>query len=564
MKIIMEFDIHQFQWQFINSPSEDDFCSLCRKILSEPMLTECCGTHICKSCAEPTMRSGKLLQCYTCNETSATCMVDKSKWRNILELKVYCPYQAMGCKWTGCIKKYHIHLSVNCVGTHSRQAKKDELFATTDDGSSPVVRAKYDIFTKEDLFERRSDHTKPIRCHNRCGKRIMPHEQSAHNKVCLELIIPCEYEYAGCSSYSERKHLAKHMKNNLLEHSHLQSSLVRCKLEESCRKWQESIDESKSMLQKYLLPVLKLGDLIEQSLMSTGIQSIPQVVEMHNDQEQIVREAAAKQQPSMLWELKRQNLTLESKLHAAQFSEVWKGMQFDEYEVVIKKHKLGTTTASNFLQEAHILAKLEHENIVCFVGVCTEEEPTLVITEYMCHGNLLNFLKHEGKLLTLADKLTIIQHIVSGMAYLESMNCIHRAVSSRSILIGDYLKCKIGSFSLAHILDGNELEYKIPQGERVPIRWSAPEVLNENKCSTKSDVWSFGILQYEIITSEGLKMTNTKAESFITSGIVLDSPPNCPKDLYEIMILCWKMEADSRPSFSVVEELLEDVKSTDN
>ena len=559
----MEFDIHQYQWQFITSPSEDDFCSLCKKILSEPMLIECCGAHICKSCAQPKMRSGKLLQCYACNETSVPCIVNKSKWRNIQELKVYCPYQAMGCKWTGCIKKYHVHLAVNCVATRSRQAKKNEL--TTSVGSGPVVRAKYDEFTKEDLHQRRSDRTKPIHCRNRCRKMIMPHEQSVHNKVCLELIVPCEYEYAGCSSYSERKHLAKHMKNNLLEHSHLQSTLVRSKLEESHSDWQESIDENKIMLQKYLLPVLKLSDVIEQSLMSPAIQGISQLLEKHNDLEQNARAVAAKQQPSVLWELKRQNLTLESKLHAAQFSEVWKGMLFGKYQVAIEKHKLGTTTTSNFLQEAHILAKLEHKNVLGFIGVCTEgEEPALVITEYMCRGNLLNFLKNEGKLLTLEDKLTIIRSIVSGMAYLESLNCIHRAVSSRSILIGDSLECKIGNFSLAHILDGGELEYKIPQGERGPLRWSAPEILNENKCSTKSDVWSFGILQYEIITSEGLKMTNTKAESFITSGNILDSPSNCPEDLYEIMVLCWNMEADSRPTFSLVEELLEDVNCTEN
>ena len=140
----------------------------------------------------------------------------------------------------------------------------------------------------------------------------------------------------------------------------------------------------------------------------------------------------------------------------------------------------------------------------------------------MIHGNLLQFLRSHGKTLAHPEQLDIIQQVASGMAYLAGINCVHRSLTSRSVLVGNELKCKIGSFTVAHMLDKDECEYKIPQGERVPTKWSAPEILLHSTCSTKSDVWSFGILQYEVMTCGVLKVPNTRVEDLVNLGDICD------------------------------------------
>ena len=97
---------------------------------------------------------------------------------------------------------------------------------------------------------------------------------------------------------------------------------------------------------------------------------------------------------------------------------------------------------------------------------------------------------------------------------------------------------------------------RVPQGERAPVKWSAPEVLIESKCTTKSDVWSFGIVQYEIITKRVVKMSNSKAETFITRGPELDRPLECPEHIHQVILQCMSRDPTSRPSFSVLSGIM--------
>ena len=578
-----QFNIHEYQGQFIESPSDTDYCSLCRKILKEPMLTECCGTHLCKTCAQPNIRYEKLQECHKCDRQTVSCILDKPKWRNVLELKVKCPFQEQGCEWTREIGESYDHLIVEC---------EHMSFECNHGCGKKLVRQKIaDHLEKhcpkrqvtcEHCNERgeaeaiRGDHLLKcpdclIVCPSGCGTQFKQAQYDEHRETCGEVIVPCEFKYAGCDICLQRKLLPEHLREDTRKHIHLQSKFVQDKLEVSEQDFISQIEVSERIYDLYLQSAqAKTEEILEASseqmkkITAESKKQLEQLsknvdyklVDLDNNLQVLYEQNQQKvtklleKVPDTLWQLDLGALHFESKIASGQFNEVWKGLQYELRQVAIKKHKLGSMTSSNFLQEALVMRDLEDDNILTLFGVCTKEEPMLIVTEYMTHGNLLHFLRNEGKEMSLSQQVSIIRQAASGMAYLESIKCVHRAVNSRSVLIGDSLQCKLGSFSLAKILEEDEQEYKIPQGERVPIKWSAPEVLIRNKCSSKSDVWSFGVVQYEVLTLRGLKMTVAMAETFIRTGSKIEQPPGCPQPLYDLVVQCLRKDPDTRPSFS--------------
>eukprot|EP00063_Salmo_salar_P085639 XP_014060474.1 PREDICTED: tyrosine-protein kinase SRK2-like [Salmo salar] len=263
------------------------------------------------------------------------------------------------------------------------------------------------------------------------------------------------------------------------------------------------------------------------------------------------------------WEIDRTSVKLLKKLGAGQFGEVHEGLWNDTTAVAVKTLKPGTMDAKDFLQEAHIMKTLRHPKLIQLYAVCTVEEPIYIITELMKNGSLLDYLqKDKGTQLVISDQIEMAAQVAAGMAYLELQNYIHRDLAARNVLVGENNICKVADFGLARVfMMESENVYEAKEGTKFPVKWTAPEAIHSGKFTIKSDVWSFGILLYEIMTFGGMPyptMTNYEVVQQLPKGYRMPNPSRCPMVMYEIMSDCWKENENDRPTFETLQWKLED------
>ncbi|KAF3702490.1 Tyrosine-protein kinase FRK [Channa argus] len=263
------------------------------------------------------------------------------------------------------------------------------------------------------------------------------------------------------------------------------------------------------------------------------------------------------------WEIDRKSIKMMRKLGAGQFGEVFEGIWNETTAVAVKTLKPGTMDPEDFLREAQIMKRLRHPKLIQLYAVCTMEEPIYIITELMKNGSLLEYLlKDKGSTLRISDQIEMAAQVASGMAYLELQNYIHRDLAARNVLVGENNICKVADFGLARVfMKENENVYEAREGTKFPVKWTAPEAIHHNKFTIKSDVWSFGILLYEIMTFGQMPypaMTNYQVVQRIPQGYRMPCPPSCPKVMYDIMIDCWKENEQERPTFETLQWKLED------
>ncbi|XP_051501869.1 tyrosine-protein kinase SRK2-like [Myxocyprinus asiaticus] len=255
------------------------------------------------------------------------------------------------------------------------------------------------------------------------------------------------------------------------------------------------------------------------------------------------------------WEIERSLLTKIKKLGSGEFAEVWQGRWNNTTDVAIKEFKV---SSPNIKTEIEIMKELCHKRLLKLYGVCTIDKPIWIITELMKNGSLKKFLisHKEQQDLEFPLLMDFAVQITEGMIYLEN-KIVHRDLRADNILLTDMQSCKIADFGLAELsLTGNQ---RSSSDMKVPVKWMAPEIF-ENKCYTsKSDVWSFGILLTEIVTYGDDpypgqdKITCIRA---VQRGQRMERPPGCPEALYDIMLLCWRSKPEERPTFTELKEKL--------
>ncbi|XP_069573501.1 protein-tyrosine kinase 6-like [Brachyistius frenatus] len=259
------------------------------------------------------------------------------------------------------------------------------------------------------------------------------------------------------------------------------------------------------------------------------------------------------------WELPKEEFTLEEELGSGYFADVYRGRWKNHINVAIKTLKSDSEmNHREFHREVQILKSLRHHHLISLFAVCTASPPYYIITELMEKGSLLNFLRGpEGQHQDVALLIDMGAQVADGMSYLEAKNSIHRDLAARNVLVGEDYICKVADFGLARVI---KEPFYITEDKKIPYKWSAPEAISHGKFSNKSDVWSFGILLYEIITYGGVPypaFNNQEVYEQVTKGYRMPAPTNCPNFFYQIMLKCWLAEPDDRPDFKTLKAQLE-------
>uniref|UniRef100_A0A671PM95 receptor protein-tyrosine kinase n=1 Tax=Sinocyclocheilus anshuiensis TaxID=1608454 RepID=A0A671PM95_9TELE len=259
-------------------------------------------------------------------------------------------------------------------------------------------------------------------------------------------------------------------------------------------------------------------------------------------------------------------ITIERVIGAGEFGEVCSGLLRlpgkREIPVAIKTLKAGYTEKQrrDFLGEASIMGQFEHPNIIHLKGVITKSKPVMIITEYMENGSLDSFLKKNDGQFTVIQLVGMLRGIASGMRYLSEMGYVHRDLAARNILVNSNLVCKVSDFGLSRVLEDDPEAAYTTRGGKIPIRWTAPEAIAYRKFTSASDVWSYGIVMWEVMSygeRPYWEMSNQDVIKAVEENYRLPGPMDCPTALYHLMMDCWQKDRNSRPKFEEIVSLLD-------
>ncbi|XP_032381409.1 ephrin type-B receptor 3b isoform X8 [Etheostoma spectabile] len=254
---------------------------------------------------------------------------------------------------------------------------------------------------------------------------------------------------------------------------------------------------------------------------------------------------------------------IEEVIGAGEFGEVCRGRLKlpgrREIIVAIKTLKVGYTDRQrrDFLSEASIMGQFDHPNIIRLEGVVTKSRPVMIVTEFMENGALDSFLRLNDGQFTVIQLVGMLRGIAAGMKYLSDMNYVHRDLAARNILVNSNLVCKVSDFGLSRFLedDSTDPTYTSSLGGKIPIRWTAPEAIAYRKFTSASDVWSYGIVMWEVM-SYGERpywdMSNQDVINAVEQDYRLPPPMDCPTALHQLMLDCWVKERNLRPKFTQI------------
>ncbi|KAL3270281.1 hypothetical protein HHI36_009333 [Cryptolaemus montrouzieri] len=301
-----------------------------------------------------------------------------------------------------------------------------------------------------------------------------------------------------------------------------------------------------------------------------------------------------KYEPDPKWEFPRTQLEIEQTLGEGEFGRVLRAKatningQSGISTVAVKtlKDDARETELNDLLSEYQLLKEVSHPNVIRLLGVCTTPGgPIYMIIEYAELGSLRNYLRRsrnirisqiahtpdeqeartshydEPKVIQITPKeiLSFAWQICNGMAYLSSVKLVHRDLAARNILLATDKVCKISDFGLTRDIYEDNAYFKRSKG-RVPVKWMAPESLQDHIYTTKSDVWSFGILLWELVTLGASPYPGIAVQNLfhlLKQGYRMERPNNCSTKLYQMMRNCWELIPEKRPPFHEMAPVLE-------
>uniref|UniRef100_A0A182P5U1 Tyrosine-protein kinase receptor n=1 Tax=Anopheles epiroticus TaxID=199890 RepID=A0A182P5U1_9DIPT len=279
------------------------------------------------------------------------------------------------------------------------------------------------------------------------------------------------------------------------------------------------------------------------------------------------------------WEVPREHIIQLEELGQGSFGMVYKGIMTKLGNEVNVPCAIKTVTENatererdSFLIEATIMKEFHTHHVVRLYGVVSVGQPTLVIMELMANGDLKSYLRRHRpdyengeesspQPPTLKQIYQMAIEIADGMAYLAAKKFVHRDLAARNCMVAEDLTVKIGDFGMTRDIYETDYYRKGTKGF-LPVRWMAPESLKDGMFSSSSDVFSYGVVLWEMATLASQPyqgLTNDQVLRYVIDGGVMERPENCPDKLYELMRICWQHRASARPSFmDIIRMLLPD------
>ncbi|XP_014480221.1 PREDICTED: uncharacterized protein LOC106747328 [Dinoponera quadriceps] len=275
------------------------------------------------------------------------------------------------------------------------------------------------------------------------------------------------------------------------------------------------------------------------------------------------------------WEIPRDRVVINRKLGEGAFGTVYGGESFFPEKgwlaVAVKTLKVGSSTDEklDFLSEVEVMKRFEHKNIIKLLGVCIKCEPVLTVMEFMLYGDLKTYLLGRRHLVNDQSyedsdeisnkKLTAMAlDIARALSYLAQLKYVHRDVASRNCLVNAQRVVKLGDFGMTRPMYENDY-YKFNRKGMLPVRWMSPESLGLGIFTPASDVWSYGVLLYEIVTFGSFPfqgMSNNEVLSHVKAGNSLVVPKKVKLPLENLMYSCWNVDHTKRPTAPYIVDFL--------
>ncbi|XP_023295427.2 uncharacterized protein LOC111678362 [Lucilia cuprina] len=272
------------------------------------------------------------------------------------------------------------------------------------------------------------------------------------------------------------------------------------------------------------------------------------------------------------WEFPRESLVLDCILGEGEFGKVMKGYATDIAQrpgvttVAVKMLKKGANSVEYMalVSEFQLLQEVSHPNVIKLLGACTKGDAPMIIIEYARYGSLRSYLRLSRKIesagcefadgvepVTVRNILSFALQICKGMTYLTEIKLVHRDLAARNVLLAEGKICKISDFGLTRDVYEDDAYLKRSR-DRVPVKWMAPESLADHVYTTKSDVWAFGVLCWELITLGASPYPGIPPQNLyhlLKNGYRMEKPENCSDEIYNLVKSCWTDEPNARPSF---------------
>ncbi|CDP14531.1 unnamed protein product [Coffea canephora] len=261
-----------------------------------------------------------------------------------------------------------------------------------------------------------------------------------------------------------------------------------------------------------------------------------------------------------VWEIDPQHLKFEHKVASGSYGDLYKGIYCSQEVAIkiLKAERLNSELQKEFAQEVYIMRKVRHKNVVQFIGACTRPPNLCIVTEFMAGGSVYDYLHKQKGAFKLPSVLKVAVDVSKGMNYLHQNNIIHRDLKAANLLMDENEVVKVADFGVARV----KAQTGVMTAETGTYRWMAPEVIEHKPYDHKADVFSFGIVVWELLTGKLPYEYLTPLQAAIgvvQKGLRPTIPKHTHPKLAELLERCWQQDSTLRPDFSEIIDILQQI-----